>query len=78
MCVYAKLLQLCPTLCDPMDCGPPGSSVHRDSPGKNTGVGCHALFQGIFNPGIEPMSPVVPALQVGYLPLSHQGRIFSP
>ena len=25
-----------------------GSSVHRDSPGKNTGVGCHALLQGIF------------------------------
>ena len=24
----AKLLQLCPTLCDPMDCSPPGSSVH--------------------------------------------------
>ena len=25
-----------------------GSSVHGDSPGKSTGVGCHALFQGIF------------------------------
>ena len=24
----AKLLQSCPTLCDPMDCSPPGSSVH--------------------------------------------------
>ena len=32
-------------LCDPMDCSPPGSSVHGDSPGKNTRVGCHALFQ---------------------------------
>ena len=47
----------CPTLCDPMDCSPPGSSVHGDSPGKNTGVGCHALLQGIFptqgsNPGL--------------------------
>ena len=31
-----------------MDCSPPGSSVHGDSAGKNTGVGCHALFQGIF------------------------------
>jgi len=31
-----------------MDCSPPGSPVHRDSPGKNTGVGCHALLQGIF------------------------------
>ena len=25
-------------------CSPPGSSVHEDSPGKNTGVGCHALL----------------------------------
>ena len=33
---------------DPMDCSPPGSSVQGDSPGKNTGVGCHALLQGIF------------------------------
>ena len=28
--------------------GPPGSSVHGDSPDKNTGVGCHVLLQGIF------------------------------
>ena len=28
MCVCAKSLQLCPTLCDPMDYSPPGSSVH--------------------------------------------------
>ena len=27
-CVCTKLLQLCPTLCNPMDCGPSGSSVH--------------------------------------------------
>ena len=38
----------CPTLCDPMDCSPPGSSGHGDSPGKNTGLGCHFLIQGIF------------------------------
>ena len=48
LCVPAKLLQSCPTLCYPMDCSPPGSSVHEDSKGKNTGVGCHALLQGIF------------------------------
>ena len=46
-----------PTLCDPMECSPPGFSVHKDSPGKNTGVDCHALLQGIFptqgsNPGL--------------------------
>ena len=39
--------QSCLTLCDPMDCSPPGSSVHGDSPGKNTRVGFHALLQGI-------------------------------
>ena len=49
--------QSCLTLCDPMDCSPPGSSVHGDSPGKTTRVGCHVLLQGIFptqglNPGL--------------------------
>ena len=38
--------QSCPTLWGPMDCSPPGFSVHGDSPGKNTGVDCHALLQG--------------------------------
>ena len=45
--MHAKLIQLCPTLCDPMDCHLPGSSW--GSPGKNTGVGCHALPQGFKN-----------------------------
>jgi len=31
-----------------MDCSQPGSSVHGDSPGKNTGVGCQALLQEVF------------------------------
>ena len=38
--------QSCATLCDPMDCSPSGSSVHGIL--QNTGVGCHALLQGIF------------------------------
>ena len=44
----AQSLQSCPTLCDPKDCSPPGSSVHGESPSKNTGVGCHVHLQGIF------------------------------
>ena len=49
--------QTCLTLRDPTDCSPPGSSIHGDSPGKNTVVGCQALLQGIFptqglNPGL--------------------------
>ena len=45
MCLVAHF---CLILLDPMDCSLPGSSVHGDSLGKNTGVGCHALLQGIF------------------------------
>ena len=44
----AQSFRLCPTLCNPMDCSLPGSSIHEESPGKNTGVGGHALLQGIF------------------------------
>ena len=40
----AKSSQSCPTLCDPIDGSPPGSCPW-DSPGKNTGVGCHFLLQ---------------------------------
>ena len=46
MC-FCLVTQSCPTLCNPMDCNPPGSCVHGDSPGKNTGVGCHSLLQEI-------------------------------
>ena len=38
------------SLCDPMDCSPPGSSVHGDSPGKNTGVGGIPFSRGSFQP----------------------------
>ena len=43
----AKSLQSCLTLCDPIDGSPPGSPLPRDSPGKNTGVGCHFLLQSM-------------------------------
>ena len=56
-----------------MDCSLPGSSVHGDSPGKNTGVGCHVLLQGVFlpNPGIKPRSST---LQVVSLPSEPPGK----
>ena len=46
---------------------------HWDFPGKNTGVGCHFLLQGIFPTwvGIEPGSPV---LQADSLPTDIPGR----
>ena len=49
MCVPATWLQSCPTLCDPMDCCPPQSSpLSMGFSGQEHGVGCHALFQGVF------------------------------
>ena len=71
MCV-CLVAQSCLTLCDPMDCSPPGSSVLEDSPGKNSGVDCPALLQRIFltqgsNPGL------LHCRQILYH-LSHQGK----
>ena len=73
--VLCLVIQLCPTLCNPMDCSPPGSSVHGDSPGKNTGVGCHALLQGIFpTQGSKP--GLLHCRQTLYC-LSHQGFCYT-
>ena len=43
-CCYHLVAESCPTLCDPVDCSPPGSSVHGIPTGKNAGVGYHFLF----------------------------------
>ena len=60
----------CPTLCNPIDCNLPGSSVHGDSPGKNTGVGCHFLLQEIF--ATQGLNLHLLHWQVNSLLLSHQ------
>ena len=46
-CCYL-VTKSCPPVCDSMDCSPPGFSAPWDSSGKNTGVDCHFLLQGIF------------------------------
>ena len=46
--VLCLIAQSCPTLCDSMDCSPPCPSVHGDSPGQNTGVGCMPSSRGSF------------------------------
>ena len=46
--VLCLATQSCLNPFDPMDCSPPGSSVLGDSSGKNIGVGCYDLLQGIF------------------------------
>ena len=55
--VLCLVAQLCPTLCDPMDFIPPGSSVHGI---LQAGVGCHFLLEGLFlTQGSKPESPVL-------------------
>ena len=63
---WSEVVQLCPTLWDPMDYSPLCSSVRGNSPGKKTGVGCHFLLQGIFptqgsNPGLPHCRQTLPS-----------------
>ena len=62
ICIYktcAKSLQTCPTLCDPMDCSPPGS--------LSMGFSRQEYWSGnLPNPGIEPISLMSPALASGF------------
>ena len=60
-CVHAQLIQSYLTLCDLMDCSLPGSSVHGDSIGKNTGGGCMPASGDLSNPGNEPRSSALQA-----------------
>ena len=63
--------QSCPAFCDPIDCTRllcPWNSL-----GKNAGVGCHSLLQGIF-PTQGPNLGLLHCKQIPYL-LSHQGRL---
>ena len=47
MYVLCLVAQSCPTLCDPIDCSLPDSSVHGDSPAKNTGWVAMLSLRGI-------------------------------
>ena len=46
--------QSCPTLCNPMDCSPPGSSVHEISQARILEWATVSSSRGLPNPGIEP------------------------
>ena len=73
MCMHAKSLQSCATLCDPVDCSPPGSSVHGILQARILERGC-ALLQGIIP--IQGLNPCLLNLlhwQVGSLPLALPG-----
>ena len=74
LCLCAKLLQLCPTLCDPVNCSLPGSSVHGILQARILEwLAMHALLQGIFqtqgsNPGLLHCRWILYCL-------SHQGSL---
>ena len=81
-CVCVKLLQLCLTICDPMDCSPPvhgivarnGNLCPWDSPGMKYWSGLLFPLPGdLPNPGIEPMSLMSPAL--ASWPLASPGKL---
>ena len=71
VCTCAESLQSCPTLCDPMT-EPARLFYPKDSPGKNTGVGCHDLLQGIFP--TSRLNLNLQHWQADCLPLNHLGR----
>ena len=72
--MHAKSLQSCPTLCNPMDYSPPGSSVHRILQARIL-EWCLCLPPGdLPNPEIKTSSLTSPALEDGFLNTSHYLR----
>ena len=64
--VCAKSLQACPTLCDPMDCSLPGSSVYGILQVRILEWVAMPFSRGFFRLGMEPMSLMSPALAGGF------------
>ena len=70
MCVLAKSLQSCPSLCDPMDCSSPGSSVHGILQARILdGLPCPPP-EDLSEPGIESASLRSPVLAGGFFTTS--------
>ena len=70
--VFSSVAQSCLILCNPMDCNPPGSSAHGDSPRQEYWSGILFPLPGdLPNPGIEPRSP---ASQADSLPSELPGK----
>ena len=73
-CCCCWVTKSCPTFCNPMDCSPPGSSVHADFPSQKPGVGCYFLLPGIFpSQGSTPRLLHLLHWQVDSFLLSHWG-----
>ena len=69
--LLCSVTQSCVSLCHPMDCGLPDSSVHGDSLAKNTEVACLSLLQGIFP--TQGLNPDLPHCRRILYQLTHKG-----
>ena len=69
-CLREKSFQSCQTLCDPIDCSPPGSSVHGILPARILEWVAMPFSRGFSQPGIEPTSLMSPALAGGFFTTS--------
>ena len=72
--MYSKLLQLCVTLGDPMDCSPPGSSVHGILQARILEWVLMPFSRGSSQQRDGTLSPVSPALEEDSLPLEPSGK----
>ena len=69
-----QLLQSCPTLGDPMDCSLPASPVHRVLQARILEWIAFPFSGDLPHPGIKSASPVAPALQADFSPMSQWGN----
>ena len=69
-----SMAQSCPTLCDPMGCSPPGSSVHGISQARILSGLPFPTPGDLHNPGIKPASLVAPALSGGFFTTEPPGK----
>ena len=74
-CTHAKSLQSCPTLCNAMDCNPPGSSVHGILQARMLEWVAMPSSRGLPNPGIKPTSLTSPALAGRFFTTSTPGKL---
>ena len=68
--MHAQSFKSCPTLCDPMDCGPPGSSVHGILQARTLEWIAMPFSMDLPNQGIKPTSLMSPALAGGFFTTS--------
>ena len=73
--MHVQSLQSYLTLCDPMNCSPPDSSVHEILHARILEWVAMHLHGNLANPRIKSMSPLSPALQVDSLPTEPSGKL---